>query len=139
MCPPHARLADASYLASLNTYKRWTISMKKPLRNDGAEDLPAPVSSDTYSAFTRLLTPAEFAREIKMSESWLAKARVRGNGPPFVKIGKAVRYPDPAAHEWVRSQTRTSTSNPDDKSEFRHNRPSTSASVQATMPIRKVI
>ena len=41
----------------------------------------------------RLLTPQETADFLRVSLSWLAKARMRGDGPPYVKIGRAVRYP----------------------------------------------
>jgi hypothetical protein len=58
----------------------------------------------------RLLTSVEFARELKVSMSWLAKARMRGDGPPYVKIGRSVRYPDPGARDWIEAQSRTSTS-----------------------------
>jgi hypothetical protein len=39
-----------------------------------------------------LLTPKEFAKAQKVSLSWLAKARKRGDGPPFVRFGRSVRY-----------------------------------------------
>jgi hypothetical protein len=39
-----------------------------------------------------MLTPKEFAKAHKVSTSWLAKARKRGDGPPFVRFGRAVRY-----------------------------------------------
>jgi hypothetical protein len=39
-----------------------------------------------------LLTPNEFAKVQKVSLSWLAKARKRGEGPPFVRFGRSVRY-----------------------------------------------
>ena len=39
-----------------------------------------------------LLTPNEFAERHKVSLSWLAKARKRGEGPPFVRFGRSVRY-----------------------------------------------
>jgi hypothetical protein len=35
-----------------------------------------------------LLTPAEAAKFLRISESWLAKARMRGDGPPFIRIGR---------------------------------------------------
>jgi hypothetical protein len=40
----------------------------------------------------RLLLPEDAAKILNLSTSWLAKARVDGNGPAFVKIGRAVRY-----------------------------------------------
>ena len=36
-----------------------------------------------------LLTPKEAAKLLKVSLSWLAKARMRGEGPPYIKIGKS--------------------------------------------------
>lgn len=42
----------------------------------------------------RTLTSAETAQYISMSESWLRQSRMNGNpyAPPFVKIGRSVRY-----------------------------------------------
>jgi hypothetical protein len=40
----------------------------------------------------KLLTPKEAAELLKVSLSWLAKARMRGDGPPFIKIGRSIRY-----------------------------------------------
>jgi hypothetical protein len=39
-----------------------------------------------------LLTPNEAAKIIKMSVSWLAKARRRGDGPEYVRFGTSIRY-----------------------------------------------
>jgi Helix-turn-helix domain len=38
------------------------------------------------------LTPAEAANALKVSVSWLAKARMRGEGPPFMRVGRSIRY-----------------------------------------------
>jgi hypothetical protein len=38
------------------------------------------------------LTPAEVANSLKVSVSWLAKARMRGAGPPFMRVGRSIRY-----------------------------------------------
>lgn len=40
----------------------------------------------------RLLHETDVARILLVSESWLQKARVHRKGPPFVKIGRSVRY-----------------------------------------------
>jgi hypothetical protein len=40
----------------------------------------------------------------------LAKARLRGDGPRFVKNGHSVRYPLSYLREYIRSRTRSSTS-----------------------------
>jgi hypothetical protein len=39
-----------------------------------------------------LLTTEEAAQELKVSESFLAKERMKGTGPTYVKLGRAVRY-----------------------------------------------
>jgi predicted DNA-binding transcriptional regulator AlpA len=58
-----------------------------------------------------LLTPKETARRLKVSVSWLAKARMRGDGPPYVKLtGRTVRYTDAALIQWMKGRQRMSTS-----------------------------
>jgi predicted DNA-binding transcriptional regulator AlpA len=57
-----------------------------------------------------LLHPTEVAKMLSVSLSWLAKARLNGSGPPFVKVGRAVRYLRSAVLDWIRARTRTSTS-----------------------------
>jgi hypothetical protein len=58
----------------------------------------------------QLCSPVETAERLDVSPSWLAKARMRGDGPRFVKIGRAVRYGDGAIQDYIRSRTRHSTS-----------------------------
>ena len=43
-----------------------------------------------------LLTPKEAARRLKLSNSWLSKARMRGDGPPYIRAGHAIRYAEEA-------------------------------------------
>jgi hypothetical protein len=50
------------------------------------------------------------AEILKISPSFLNKARVYGDGPPFVKIGKAVRYRVSGLFSWADAQVRRSTS-----------------------------
>lgn len=59
----------------------------------------------------RLLLPEDAAKILNLSTSWLAKARVDGNGPAFVKIGRAVRYREASLRKYIQEQTRTSTNN----------------------------
>lgn len=40
----------------------------------------------------------------------LAKARVRGDGPPYVKLGASVRYRASDLMSWAAARVRTSTS-----------------------------
>lgn len=64
----------------------------------------------TLTDFERLLTPSETATSLGVSLSWLAKARLRGDGPLYVKIGRAVRYRESGIRDYLRARTRTSTS-----------------------------
>jgi predicted DNA-binding transcriptional regulator AlpA len=57
-----------------------------------------------------LLTPREVAARLKVSLSWLAKARMRGDGPPYIPVGRSIRYAETSLIQWMRSQHRTSTS-----------------------------
>jgi Helix-turn-helix domain len=57
-----------------------------------------------------LLTPKGAARLLKVSLSWLAKARMRGDGPPYVPLGRSVRYAESALIEFLRARERRSTS-----------------------------
>lgn len=70
------------------------------------------VTDNTRSVGTvveRLLTTREAANILRLSESWLAKARMRGDGPPYVKIRGTVRYGEAALIRWTRSHLRFST------------------------------
>jgi hypothetical protein len=53
-----------------------------------------------------LLEPKETAAFLKVSISWMAKARATNNGPPFVRIGRCVRYSKAALLRWLKSQER---------------------------------
>ena len=64
----------------------------------------------TDSDFGRLLTPKETAQFLRVSESWLAKARMRGDGPPYVKLGRSIRYSETTLLLWMRAHQRLSTS-----------------------------
>ena len=61
----------------------------------------------------RLLTPPEAAKAWRVSLSKLAKDRVNGTGPEYVKIGRAVRYDPDALNDYVRKQARSSTAQDD--------------------------
>jgi predicted DNA-binding transcriptional regulator AlpA len=59
-----------------------------------------------------LLTPKEAAKLLKVSLSWLAKARMRGDGPLYIRIGRSIRYAEAALIQWMKSRQRLSTSEP---------------------------
>jgi hypothetical protein len=56
-----------------------------------------------------ILTPAQVAAELQCLEVHLAKMRMLGNGPAFIKAGGHVRYPRGAFRAWLESQMRTQT------------------------------
>ena len=60
-----------------------------------------------------LLTAKEAGMYLKVSLSWLAKARMRGDGPPYIRIGRSVRYTKATLVHWMNSQQRFSTSDKD--------------------------
>jgi hypothetical protein len=45
-----------------------------------------------------------------MSTSWLAKARLRGDGPRYIKLGRSVKYQGLDLIEYRKSKKRHSTS-----------------------------
>jgi predicted DNA-binding transcriptional regulator AlpA len=62
------------------------------------------------STIDPLLHPRDAAKLLSVSTSWLAKARLSGNGPRFVKIGRAVRYLESSLKEYIKARMRGSTS-----------------------------
>ena len=60
---------------------------------------------------SQTLKDPEAAKYIGMSESWLRQARMNGNpdAPPFLKIGRAVRYLQDDLDAWLESRRRTSS------------------------------
>jgi hypothetical protein len=58
----------------------------------------------------RLLPPKDAASFLRVSTSWLAKARMNGNGPPYSKFGRSVRYSEGNLARYAKSRQRLSTS-----------------------------
>jgi predicted DNA-binding transcriptional regulator AlpA len=67
-------------------------------------------SDQELNARERLLTAKDAASLLRLSASWLAKARMRGDGPPYLKLGRSVRYSESALAKWTRTRARLSTS-----------------------------
>ena len=58
-----------------------------------------------------ILTTREAAARCGLSASYLHKSRVRGDGPPFLKVGRrAVRYDAAKLDTWLTAHERRSTS-----------------------------
>ena len=60
----------------------------------------------------KLYTPKIAAVLMDMSVSWLAKRRQHGDGPPYVKQGRSVKYQGLDLIEYRKSKKRRSTSEP---------------------------
>jgi predicted DNA-binding transcriptional regulator AlpA len=61
------------------------------------------------------LTSKEAAAYVKSSTSTLAKKRLFGGGPRYLKIGQSVRYLKADLDAWMLAGTRTSTSDTSSK------------------------
>lgn len=53
-----------------------------------------------------MLKESEAAQKMRMSSVWLRKARQRGYGPSYVKLGGAVRYPASAVEDFIKANMR---------------------------------
>ena len=60
-------------------------------------------------AALELLTPKEAAGFLRLSESFLAKARMRGDGPRYRKLSRSVRYLKADLLVWLKACAKTST------------------------------
>ncbi len=80
--------------------------MVSQLTSGAAGARPTAAATGTFA----LLTIPEAAARLKLSISWLAKARMRGDGPPYIKVGRAIRYSEAALLQWMKSRQRLSTS-----------------------------
>lgn len=58
----------------------------------------------------RLLSTAEVAEHLGLSEGHLVNLRLRGGGPRFVKLGWKVAYDPSDLTAWIEANKRTSTS-----------------------------
>jgi predicted DNA-binding transcriptional regulator AlpA len=56
-----------------------------------------------------LETQAELASWLRKSEAWLERGRWDGSGPPYVKIGRSVRYRRSDVAAWLDAKKRTWT------------------------------
>jgi len=63
------------------------------------------------SQLTQCMRAADAARYLALSSSTLAKMRLRGDGPPFIKAGpRAVAYRRADLDSWLEGRIRRSTS-----------------------------
>jgi hypothetical protein len=60
---------------------------------------PKSPQSTPPDRWEEMLTPKELSKLLKVSISWLAKARKRGDGPSFARYGRSIRYFPPRKPE----------------------------------------
>lgn len=61
----------------------------------------------------RILSTTEAAKVLGLSPRTLPGLRLRGEGPPFIKLGnRRVGYLESDLFTWIQSQRRSSTSEP---------------------------
>jgi predicted DNA-binding transcriptional regulator AlpA len=63
----------------------------------------------TTATVPALLTQGEMCALVKKSPKWAEAARLHGDGPRFVKLGRSVRYRAADVLEWINENIRTST------------------------------
>lgn len=66
--------------------------------------------ADSSLGGMRLINEKEAAEVLRKPPSWMQMTRHRGDGPPYLKLGRAVRYDLNDLIAWVKAQKRTSTS-----------------------------
>lgn len=57
----------------------------------------------------QLWTPEQFGAFAQLSADQVKKLRVSGDGPPFIKIGREVRYIPRKVEHWIVERTKQST------------------------------
>lgn len=72
--------------------------------------LDAARSTAVRDSWPEWMQPEAAADYVDSSTSTLSKLRLRGGGPPFCRIGRAVRYRRSDLDEWLLATSRRSTS-----------------------------
>jgi predicted DNA-binding transcriptional regulator AlpA len=67
----------------------------------------------TMTVVGKVVTTAEAALVLGLSESTLAKLRLNGNGPTYCKLGRRVVYRLSDLEKWLESRTTRDTSDAD--------------------------
>ena len=72
-------------------------------RDRGPDQADPPADRSAY------LTTSEAANYLRMSKQFLEIARHRGDGPPYIKLSRAVRYHRPSLDQWMLERQRNHT------------------------------
>ena len=59
-----------------------------------------------------LLSQKELCEYIGKSQAWAERARLEGSGPPFLRLGRSIRYRASDVQDWIDAALRKSTSSP---------------------------
>lgn len=70
---------------------------------------PAPFSNVTDPQ-DRYITEREACHIDGMSSDWHRQKRVTGDGPPFIKVGRSIRYHERELREWFAARKHLHTS-----------------------------
>jgi predicted DNA-binding transcriptional regulator AlpA len=62
---------------------------------------PRPEPAPPIPKGAALLTPRQASEITGMSEAWFTKQRWKRKGPPFIRIGRAVRYVETELLQWL--------------------------------------
>jgi predicted DNA-binding transcriptional regulator AlpA len=65
------------------------------------EKAKAQLATNSKPPEVNIMSPAELAIYVGLSESMLAKMRCLGGGPEYFKLGRAVRYPQSDVDGWL--------------------------------------
>jgi predicted DNA-binding transcriptional regulator AlpA len=61
----------------------------------------------TTDSIANVLTPDEISTSYKISKRTLENWRRKGSGPPWIRLGRQVRYPRSGFEAWINAQRET--------------------------------
>ena len=68
--------------------------------------------STTEKSLPKLLDQKQVSEILRKSPAWLERLRWSGeDGPPFIRIGRNIRYPENELIEWINSKPMSTTAN----------------------------
>src|SRR3954447_9514231 len=73
---------------------------------------PKPSERPPIEPEDRFLTRRQLSEKYPLGYGWLAKATMRGTGPPYIRIGGKVLYRESAVLDWLAAHERHSTAEP---------------------------
>ena len=86
------------------------IGHNQPPAGDDDDDEGARPPDTSKASSPAILNTQQAADYVGLSPSTMAKLRLSGDGPVFIKMGARVVYQPPSLDEWLAQRRRTSTS-----------------------------